>query len=77
MTAFGIAAANPGYPFPVIATSEKVLVHHLDPFETKLSEGIGILLIIPAEGRSVLLSGARNAESKAHEGLGQAAAGFL
>ena len=47
MTAFEIAAAYTGYTLPVIAAGEKVLAHRLDPFETKLPECIGILLIIP------------------------------
>jgi len=48
VTAVRIAAADAGYPLPVIAASEKVLAYRLDPFETKLPECIGIFLIIPA-----------------------------
>jgi hypothetical protein len=48
VTAVGISAADTGYPLPVIAAGEKVLSNSLDPFETKLPECIGILLIIPA-----------------------------
>jgi len=44
-----IAAADTGYPLPVIAAGEKVISNCLDPFEAKLPECIGILLIIPAE----------------------------
>jgi hypothetical protein len=43
-----IAAANTGYPLPVIAAGEKVISNCLDPFEAKLSECIGIFLIITA-----------------------------
>jgi hypothetical protein len=43
-----IAAADAGYTLPVVTTGEKVLSNSLDPFETKLPECIGILLIIPA-----------------------------
>ncbi len=48
VTAFRISAADTGYPLPVIAAGEKVLAYRLYPFETKLPECIGILLIIPA-----------------------------
>jgi hypothetical protein len=48
VTAFRVSAADTGYPLPVIAASEKVLAYRLYPFETKLPECIGILLIIPA-----------------------------
>ena len=48
VTAVRISAADTGYPLPVIAAGEKVLSNRLDPFETKLPECIGILLIIPA-----------------------------
>jgi hypothetical protein len=47
MPAVRIAAADTGYPLPVIAAGEKVLTNSLDPFEAKLPECIGILLIIP------------------------------
>jgi len=48
VTAVRIAAADTGYPLPVIAAGEKVLAYRLDPFETKLPECIGIFLIITA-----------------------------
>jgi hypothetical protein len=48
MPAVRIAAADTGYPLPVIAASEEVLTNSLDPFETKLPECISIFLIIPA-----------------------------
>jgi hypothetical protein len=41
-----IAAADAGYPLPVISASEKVFAYRLDPFETRLPECIGIFLII-------------------------------
>jgi hypothetical protein len=43
-----IAAANTGYPLPVIAAGEKVISNCLDPFEAKFPECIGIFLIITA-----------------------------
>ena len=49
VTAVRIAAADTGYPLSVVTAGEKVLSNSLDPFETKLPECIGILLIIPAE----------------------------
>ena len=48
VTAVGIAAADTGYSLPVVTAGEKVFSNSLDPFETKLPECIGILLIIPA-----------------------------
>ena len=48
MPAVRIAAADTGYPLPVIAASEKVISNCLDPFYAKLTECISILLIIPA-----------------------------
>ena len=48
MPAVRIAAADTGYPLPVIAASEKVISNCLDPFQAKLTECISILLIIPA-----------------------------
>jgi hypothetical protein len=47
VAAFLVTAADAGYPLPVVAAGEKVLFNCLDPFEAKLPEGIGILLIIP------------------------------
>jgi hypothetical protein len=48
VTAVRIAAADAGYTLPVVTAGEKVLSNSLDPFEAKLPECIGILLIIPA-----------------------------
>jgi hypothetical protein len=48
ITAFRVTAADTSYPLPVIAASEKVISNRLDPFQAKLPECIGILLIIPA-----------------------------
>ena len=47
VTTFRVTAADTSYPLPVIAAGEKVLTNRLDPFEAKLPECIGILLIIP------------------------------
>jgi hypothetical protein len=51
MPAVRIAAADTGYPLPVIAAGEKVLSNCLDPFEAKLPECIGIFLIINSRDR--------------------------
>ena len=48
VTAVRIAAADAGYPLPVVSASEKVLAYRLDPFYAKLPECISILLIISA-----------------------------
>lgn len=48
MPAVRIAAADAGYSLPVVTAGEKVFSNSLDPFEAKLPEIIGILLIIPA-----------------------------
>ena len=48
VTTFRVTAADTSYPLPVIAAGEKVISNCLDPFEAKLPECIGILLIIPA-----------------------------
>ena len=48
MPAVRVSAADTGYPLPVVAAGKKVLSNCLDPFEAKLPECIGILLIIPA-----------------------------
>ena len=48
VTAVRIATADAGYTLPVVTAGEKVLSNSLDPFETKLPECIGIVLIIPA-----------------------------
>ncbi len=48
VTTVRITAADTGYPLPVVAAGEKVLAHRLDPFEAKLTECIGVLLIILA-----------------------------
>lgn len=48
VTAVRITTADAGYTLPVVTAGEKVLSNRLDPFETKLPECIGILLIIPA-----------------------------
>ena len=54
MPAVRIAAADAGYSLPVVTAGEKVFSNSLDPFEAKLPEIIGILLIIPAteEGKA-------------------------
>jgi hypothetical protein len=51
VTAVRIAAADTGYPLPVITAGEKVLSNCLDPFEAKLPECIGIFLIINSRDR--------------------------
>ena len=48
MTTVRITTAYAGYTLPVVTAGEKVLSNRLDPFETKLPECIGIILIIPA-----------------------------
>jgi hypothetical protein len=48
MPAVRIAAADAGYSLPVVTAGEKLFSNSLDPFEAKLPEIIGILLIIPA-----------------------------
>ena len=48
VTAVRITTADAGHTLPVVTAGEKVLSNSLDPFEAKLPEGIGILLIIPA-----------------------------
>jgi hypothetical protein len=48
VTAVRITTADAGYTLPVVTAGEKVLSNSLDPFEAKLTECIGILLIIPA-----------------------------
>ncbi|MBD3425700.1 MAG: hypothetical protein GF409_00555 [Candidatus Omnitrophica bacterium] len=48
VTAVRVSAADTGYPLPIIAAGEKVLANRLYPFETKLPECIGILLIVSA-----------------------------
>ncbi len=47
VTAVRIAAADTSYTLPVVTAGEKVLSNSLDPWEAKLPECIGILLIIP------------------------------
>ena len=48
VTAFRIAAADTGYPLPVVAAGEKVFSNSLDPFEAELSVFPGIFIIITA-----------------------------
>ena len=47
-TAVRIATADAAYTLPVVAAGKKVLSNCLDPFEAKLPECIGILIIITA-----------------------------
>jgi hypothetical protein len=49
VTAVRIAAADAGYPLPVIAAGEKMFADRPYPFEAELPVCVGILLIISTE----------------------------